>query len=156
MKHELAAEIRSFFRTPHKATAYLATVDSTRDFSPEVRPITLMELEWQFYVATTAGTRKVREMATHSSVAALVMFQKDNVSGYLRIAGKVTAVDDVTERKRITDAVSYDLECHWKGAGDPKLAFFRIVPERIEYMRPGEDDAKEVAAALLPATPRKP
>ena len=43
MKPELEAEIRSFFPTPHKAMGYLATVDSRNGFTPEIRPMTLME-----------------------------------------------------------------------------------------------------------------
>ena len=116
--------------------------------APEARPITLLEQDWRFYAATGAGTRKAREIERHPKVAALVMFRKENCSGYLRISGRAEAVDDAAERKRIADAASYSLECRWKGAGDPDLSFIRIVPERIEYMRPGDDDAKDVTADL--------
>ena len=151
MKPELEAEIRSFFPTPHKAMGYLATVDSCNGFTPEVRPMTLMELDWYFYFATTTHTRKTREMATHPKVSALVMFKKDAFSGYLRIVGRVEQVPDVMERKRVASIASFQavLECRWKGAEDPDLAFVCIIPERIEYMRPGEDDAKDITADIL-------
>ena len=148
MKPELEAEIRSFFPHPHRAIACLATVDAERGFAPEARTVTLFEMDWQFYVATGAGTRKAREMASHPRVAALMMFRKENYSGYLRVCGRAEPVEDFAERKRIADAAAYNLECRWKGAGDPDLSFFRIVAERIEYMRPGDDDAKDVTADL--------
>ncbi|MBI2519958.1 MAG: pyridoxamine 5'-phosphate oxidase family protein [Bdellovibrio sp.] len=151
MKSELETEIRSFFPTPHKATAYLATVDRTNGFTPEIRPMTLMELNWHFYVATTAQTRKAHEMAAHPKVSALIMFKNEAFLGYLRIVGSAQPVADQIERKEITDAVAYNLNCHWKGADDPNLAFLRIIPERIEYMRPGDDEAKDVSAVLLTA-----
>jgi general stress protein 26 len=148
MKPELESEIRSFFPHPHRAIACLATVDANRGFSPEARPINLLELGWRFYVATGAGTRKAREMAIHPRVAALVMFRKENCAGYLRVCGRAEPVADFAERQRIADAACYSLEGCWKGAGDPALSFFRIAPERIEYMRPGDDDAKDVTADL--------
>ena len=150
MNPELETEIRGFFPTPHKATACLATADAARDFAPEVRPVTVMERDWLFYVATTARTRKAREMAAHAKAAILIMFRKDGCSGYLRVAGNAEPVDDVAARKGIADAVSYRLENHWKGPDDPDLAFIKIVPERVEFMRPGEDDAKDVTAVLFP------
>ncbi|MBI4677136.1 MAG: pyridoxamine 5'-phosphate oxidase family protein [Elusimicrobia bacterium] len=150
---KLADEIRGFFPSPHRAIAILATVDAERDFAPETRPMTLMESGWHFYVATGAGTRKAREMRTHAKVAALVTFRNEKFSGYLRLSGSAEPVDDPSERKRIADSASYNLECRWKGgAGDPDLAFFHIVPERIEYMRPGDDDANDVTNALLGAS----
>lgn len=58
MKPELEAEIRSFFPHLHRAIACLATVDADRGFAPEIRPVTLMEMDWHFYVATSAGRAK--------------------------------------------------------------------------------------------------
>lgn len=148
MNPKLEAEIRSFFPQPRRAVACLATVDAERGFSPEARPVTLFEQDWRFYMATGASTRKAREMSAHPKVAALVMFRNENHSGYLRICGRVEPVDDFAERKRVADAAGYDLKSRWKGADDPGLAFVRIAPERVEYMRPGDDDAKDVTADL--------
>ncbi|MBI5242404.1 MAG: hypothetical protein HY922_01815 [Elusimicrobia bacterium] len=89
-------------------------------------------------------------MAAHPEVAALVMFRKGDDSGYLRICGRAEPVDDYAERKRIADAAAFSLEYRWKGASDPNLSFVRIAPERIEYMRPGDDGAKDVTVDLLP------
>ncbi|MBI2519965.1 MAG: pyridoxamine 5'-phosphate oxidase family protein [Bdellovibrio sp.] len=152
MKSELESEIRNFFSTPHRATAYLATVDSMNGFMPEIRPITLIELDWFFYFATTTQSRKATELARHENISALVMFKNDTFSGYLRIAGTIEQVYDVMERERIADVAAFRkvLECRWKGAKDSNLSFIRIIPQRIEYMRPGEDDAKDVTADLLP------
>ena len=148
MNPELEAEIRSFFPHPHRAIAVLATLAAERGFSPEARPVTLFELDWRFYVATGRATRKAREMAAHPEVAALAMFRKESYSGYLRICGRAEPVDDFAQRKRIADAAGYDLAVRWKGAGDPELSFFGISPARIEYMRPGDDDAQDVTADL--------
>ena len=106
----------------------------------------------EFLRRTTVQTRKAREMAAHPKVAALVMFRKDNFSGYLRVTGDVESVENFDERKRIADAAAYRLECRWKGPDDPDLVFVRIIPERIEYMRPGDDDAQEVTADLVATT----
>ncbi len=146
---QLATEIRGFFSKPHKAIAYFATVDAARGFAPEVRTMTLMEADWRFYVATGVRTRKVREIAAHTKVAALVPFQGGGFSGYLRICGTAEPLTAIAEIKRIAEHAAYDLTCHWKeGPRDPNLAFLRIVPERIEYLRPGEDNAQDVTAEL--------
>ncbi|HAZ09167.1 MAG TPA: hypothetical protein DCZ01_11760 [Elusimicrobia bacterium] len=148
MKPELEAEIRSFFPHPRRAIAVLATADAERGFSPEARPVTLFEMNWRFYVATGSGTRKARELSAHPKAAALVMFRKGNHSGYLRICGRAEPIEDAAQRQRIADEAGYDLKGRWKGAGDPELSFFRISPARIEYMRPGDEDAKDVTADL--------
>ncbi|OGR95004.1 MAG: hypothetical protein A2V88_09980 [Elusimicrobia bacterium RBG_16_66_12] len=89
MNPELEAEIRSFFPHPRRAISCLATVDAARGFSPEARPVTLFEMDWSFYMATSSETRKAREMTAHPKAAALVMFRNENHSGYLRICGRV-------------------------------------------------------------------
>ena len=100
---KLADEIRGFFPGPHRVIAILATVDAERNFAPETRPMTLMESNWHFYVATGAGTRKAREMRSHAKVAALATLRNEKFSGYLRLSGPAEPVDDPSERKRIAD-----------------------------------------------------
>lgn len=148
MNTALETEIRGFFPFPHRSTAYLATVDSRRGFVPEVRPVTLMEDGWNFYFPTSGGTRKAAELAAHPRAAALVHFRKDAFSGYLRITGRTEPVAAVSEIRKVAATAEYRLEGHWQGADDPTLVFTRLVPERIEYLRPGDEDAKDVTAEL--------
>ena len=61
--------------------------------------MTLLELDWCFYTATGAGTRKAREMTTHTKAAALVMFQGVGFSGYLRISGTAEPLKDPADKE---------------------------------------------------------
>lgn len=145
MKPELDEELRRQFNNKHKVIAQLATVDAGQGYAPEVRPMTLLEDGWCFYIATSLSSRKAKEMAGHPKAAFLVYFHDGKNAGYLRVTGKIDAVTDAITRNRVVKTADYPLECRWKGgASDSNLYFARIVPERVEYLRPGEDEAGDI------------
>lgn len=147
MKPELDEELRRQFNNKHKAIAHLATVDAEHGYAPEVRPMTLLEDGWRFYVATSVSSRKAKEMGRHPKAAFLVYFHDGKNAGYLRIAGKLQLVTDEVTRNKVVKTAEYPLECRWKGgASDPNLYFARIIPERAEYLRPGEEEARDITA----------
>lgn len=147
MKPEFNEELRRQFNNKHKAIAHLATVDSGNGHAPEIRPMTLLEDGWCFYIATSVSSRKAKEMDRHPKAAFLVYFHDGKNAGYLRVTGKLQTVTDAITRDKVVKAADYPLACRWKGgAADPNLYFTRIIPERAEYLRPGEDEAMDITA----------
>ena len=145
MKLELDEELRRQFNNKHKAIAHFATVDVEHGYAPEIRPMTLLEAGWSFYIATSVSSRKAKEMDRHPKAAFLVYFHDGKNAGYLRVTGKLHAVTDAITRNKVVKVADYPLECRWKGgAADSNLYFARIIPERAEYLRPGEDEAKDI------------
>jgi len=145
MKTELDKELRMRFNNKHKAVAQLATIDAARGYAPEIRTMTLLENGWHFYFASSGSSRKVHELDAHPKAAFLVYFHDGKNAGYLRVTGKIEKITDAPTRDKIATAAEYPLECRWKGgAADPGLYFARIIPERAEYLRPGEDEARDI------------
>jgi general stress protein 26 len=131
------------YMTP-KMTAYLATVNADANFLPEVRPVSLMEHEGRFYIATGASSRKAKEMQRHPFASALVHFRDNQYSGYLRIVGRVEVVLTPEKRAVIAGATGYPVVHFWKTYDNPEIFFAEIKPLRVEFMKPGDDDAVEV------------
>lgn len=144
MKSELETKLRKCLAGAHKVVAYLATVDSDRGYAPEVRTISLMEQEWKFFIATSQNSRKANELIKHPKAAALVHLRDENYSGYLRITGTVKPIQDQDVRKNIAEFTGYPINKLFSGYDDPSLYFARIIPDRVEFMAPGEDVASDV------------
>ena len=148
MDATLGNKLRRCLGAARKHVAYLATVDVDAGHAPEVRPVSLMERDWRFYIATRADSRKAREMSEHPKAAALVHFRDEKHSGYLRLTGGVEKVDDASLRREVVEASKYPITHLGTGADDPAVFFARIVPYRIEFMEPGEETAVDVTSSF--------
>ncbi len=144
MNPQLARELRKYFNDSHKVVAYLATVDCENNFLPEIRPVTLIEMNWQFYIVTASDSRKVKEITRHPRAAFIVPFRDNDNAGYLRVAGRISQVADVEIKKRAIKLSKYPIEHFSKNISDPKIYFAQIIPERAEYLKPGKWKATDM------------
>lgn len=138
----MLAEIEKQLSSLSHPTAFLATVDKSG--APQVRPVTLMSTGREFYLATSAASRKVSQFAEDNRVEFVVVFCDDENNGYLRVMGRVQPEVDVSVRARVTAATGYPVTKYWMGVDDPDFFFCKVIPARVEYMRPGDDAASEV------------
>jgi len=141
MNSENLAEIKLLLAAKERPVAFLATVN--QQGQPRVRPLNLMVTPKGFYLATSRKSRKVAELAVHQAVECVTIFPTEDGTGYLRIAGEAVEVRGA-EKKRAVEETQYPVKKYWKGVSDPDLAVFRIEPQRVEYIRPGEDDPMDV------------
>ena len=141
MNSENLAEIKLLLAAKERPVAFLATVN--QQGHPRVRPLNLMVTPNGFYLATSRKSRKVAELAVHHAVECVTIFPTEDGTGYLRIAGEAVEVRGA-EKKKAVEETQYPVKKYWKGVGDPDLAVFRIEPQRVEYIRPGEDDPMDV------------
>jgi general stress protein 26 len=138
----MLTEIEKQLSSLSHPTAFLATVDKSG--APQVRPVTLMCTGKEFYLATSAASRKVGQFADDNRVEFVVVFCDGENNGYLRVMGQVQPIADISLRARVTAATNYPVTKYWMGVDDPDFFFCRILPARVEYMRPGDDAATEV------------
>jgi general stress protein 26 len=138
----MLAEIEKQLGSLTHPTAFLATVDKSG--APQVRPVTLMCTGKEFYLATSAGSRKASQFTNDNRVEFVVVFCDGENNGYLRVMGRVQPVDDINVRAHVTAATEYPVTKYWLGVDDPDFFFCRILPARVEYMRRGDDAATEV------------
>jgi len=111
---------------------YLATSEGEQ---PRVRPVTLLNIDQKFWIATGTRSAKARQMRRNPNVEFCLPLEGDE--GYLRVAGLATSVTDAATREAIGTQVPF-LRKFWTGADDPQFSLFRITRVEVEYLRPGE------------------
>ena len=141
------AEIRDHLSKLQHPSAFLATVDAAG--APQVRPVTLMFCQDKFYLATGTSSRKARQIKNNPQVELVTILPEGDVSGYIRVMGKAERITDTTLMKTVTSSCAYPVEQYWKGVDDPEFFFLAIIPERVEYMKPGRYVAKEVTDEFI-------
>jgi len=113
---------------------YLATAEGDQ---PRVRPVTLLDIDRKFWIATGRRSAKARQMLRNPNVEFCLPLTETSGTGYLRIAGVATAEEDPETRRRIGDQISF-LREYWSGPDDPNVILIRITRVEIEYLKPGE------------------
>jgi len=113
---------------------YLATAEGDQ---PRVRPVTLLDIDRKFWIATGRRSAKARQMLRNPNVEFCLPLTETCGTGYLRIAGVATAEEDPETRRRIGDQISF-LREYWSGPDDPNVILIRITRVEIEYLKPGE------------------
>jgi general stress protein 26 len=141
MNNNLLNEIKLLLATQDSPIAFLATLDAQGH--PRVRPVTLMVTPRGFYVATSRQSRKASEIHAHNSVEWVTLLPGENGTGYLRFAGSPREVEG-EEKQSAVEENDYPVTKYWQGVDDPDFVVYRIKPERVEYIRPGEDAAMDV------------
>ncbi|MDD5264365.1 MAG: pyridoxamine 5'-phosphate oxidase family protein [Candidatus Bipolaricaulis sp.] len=113
---------------------YLATAEAEQ---PRVRPVTLLNIDQKFWIATSTRSAKARQMRRNPNVEFCLPLDAECGNGYLRIAGLAAPVTDPSTREAIGKEIPF-LREFWTGSDDPQFALFRITRVEIEYLRPGE------------------
>ena len=116
---------------------YLATAEADQ---PRVRPITLLDLDEKFWIATGTRSAKARQIRRNPNVEFCLPLAGECGNGYIRIAGVASVVTDHGERQRVGDQVPFISE-YWSGVDDPEFSLIRITRVEVEYMEPGAEQA---------------
>jgi len=116
---------------------YLATAEADQ---PRVRPITLLNLDEKFWVATNTRSAKAHQMMRNPNVEFCLPLTEECGNGYIRVAGVAYVVTDQQTRETIGAGVPF-LKQYWASADDPAFCLVRIRRVEVEYLRPGDSDA---------------
>jgi len=116
---------------------YLATAEADQ---PRVRPVTLLNLDEKFWIATSPRSAKARQIRRNPNVEFCIPLQEECGNGYIRVAGVASIITDPETREGIGRRIPFLTE-YWTGANDPNFCLIRITRVEIEYLKPGETDA---------------
>ncbi len=132
---EIKAEVWAHFQPGQ--CVYLATAEGDQ---PRVRPVTLLDLEEKFWIATSPRSAKARQILRNPNVEFCYPLTAECGQGYIRVSGIATMVRDPAVAERIGNQVPFLTE-HWSGTQDPDFCLIRITRVEIEYMAPGAETA---------------
>jgi len=113
---------------------YLATAEGVQ---PRVRPVTLLDIDEKFWIATGTDSAKAKQMQSNPNVEFCLPLTDEGGVGYIRVAGEADAVTDPETRASIGNQVPF-LKEFWTGVDDPTFCLFRITRVEVEYLPPGE------------------
>jgi len=116
---------------------YLATAEADQ---PRVRPVTLLDLDEKFWIATNPRSAKARQIRRNPNVEFCLPLHEECGNGYVRISGVAVIVTDRGTLEQIGGRIPFLTE-HWSGVDDPDFCLIRITRVEVEYLRPGEDEA---------------
>ena len=116
------------------SSVMLATVDAK---GPHVRPVTLIEYDDAYWIETGTGSAKVAQIRDDPRIELCLTFTEGDNSGYVRLNGRAEIVTDAAMRQKISSQTEF-FKDYWSGPEDPSFTLLRIIPEAVEYMRPGE------------------
>jgi len=132
---EIKAEVWSHFQPGQ--CVYLATAEGDQ---PRVRPVTLLDLEEKFWIATSPRSAKARQILRNPNVEFCYPLTASCGNGYIRVSGIASVVRDADIIERIGNQIPFLTE-HWTGTQDPNFCLIRITRVEIEYMEPGNMEA---------------
>ena len=113
---------------------YLATAEADQ---PRVRPVTLLNLEEKFWIATSTRSAKTRQIRRNPNIEFCLPLHEARGDGYLRIGGIAMVVTDSATLDRIGNQIPFLME-YWEGTDDPDFCLIRITRVEIEHLKPGD------------------
>ena len=116
---------------------YLATAEAEQ---PRVRPVTLLDLDEKFWIATSPRSAKARQIRRNPNVEFCIPLEEECGNGYIRVAGVASIIMDPETRTRIGSQIPFLTE-YWTGPDDPNFCLIRVARVEIEFLKPGETDA---------------
>lgn len=124
-------------RLKESQCAYLATAEADQ---PRVRPISLLDIDEKFWIATGTRSAKARQIMRNPNVEFCIPLSEECGMGYIRVGGVAGVVTDTETRAAIGAKIPF-LNEHWSGSDDPSFCLIRVTRVEIEYLRPGDQDA---------------
>jgi len=133
--NEIEQEVWAQFKKAQ--CAFLATAEGEQ---PRVRPVTLIDFDKKFWIATGTRSAKARQIRRNPNVEFCFSLKEGDNSGYVRVAGVAETTNDRKTKARLADQMDF-FSAHWKGVDDPNYTLLRITRVEVEYMRPGDNEA---------------
>ena len=118
-------------------SVYLATAEADQ---PRVRPVTLLDLNEKFWIATGTRSAKTRQILRNPNVEFCLPLEEEAGTGHVRVSGVASIVTDHKTLESIGPRIPF-LNEHWEGVDDPDFCLIRITRVEIEYMKPGASTA---------------
>jgi len=131
---DIRQEVWSRFR--EMQSVYFATAEADQ---PRVRPVTLLNLDRKFWIATSMRSAKARQVRRNPNVEFCLPLESQPETGYIRVGGLASIVTDRETIRSIGSQLPFLAE-YWEGVDDPDLCLLRITRVEVEYMKPGDSE----------------
>ncbi len=118
----------------------LATVEGNQ---PRVRPVTLIYLRDDFYVATGSGDAKTSQIQSNPRVEFSLLVEQGESRGTIRAECEASLVKDAEIRTHIFEKIPFMKE-FFKTPEDPKYTLIKLEPKAFEYMKPGSIKSQKI------------
>ncbi len=112
-------------------------LSTTEGDQPRVRPVTLIENKGQFYILTGSNDAKIKQIAENAKVEVIKLVRYQNNVGYVRFSALAKIVQDPKIKEQLAKATSF-FQKYWKTPKDPTFALIHLLPQKIEYLKPGQ------------------
>ena len=132
MKSSIKKEIKSHFNQTQPV--YLSTID--KDI-PRVRPVTLIHFNEKFWIATGSEDAKMAQIKANCNFEFCYSISDKQNMGYIRGAGAIIIVDDITLKKELLDNIDF-ISHFWQDPADKGFSLLHLNIKEIEYMKIGE------------------
>lgn len=119
----------------------LATVENDQ---PRVRPVTMVEHKGELFVLTGMADAKTKQIQINQKVEVVRLVPHENRTGYIRFSAIATIIDEPKIRERIANASTFFYN-YWDSSENPQYALIHLVPQQIEYLKPGQMTPEPVA-----------
>jgi uncharacterized pyridoxamine 5'-phosphate oxidase family protein len=137
-KAKLKDEIFQYF--VEQQPIFLATIEGNQ---PRVRPVTLIYLRDDFYVATGSSDAKTSQIQKNPRVEFGLLVEKGESRGTIRAECIASLVKDTEIRTHIFEKIPFMKE-FFKTPKDPKYALIKLEPKAFEYMKPGSIQSQKI------------
>jgi general stress protein 26 len=88
-------------------------------------------------VLTGTADAKVDQIKQNEKVEVVRLIRFEEGGGYVRFSGLARIITDPGIRSRLAEATSF-FSNYFKSAEDPKFTLLHLIPQKIEYMKPGQ------------------
>lgn len=101
--------------------------------SPHVRPMCLMLVDNNFYLATGAKSRKIIHLQANNKYELYAMLNKDDNVYHVQAKGEAEIISDLNEKEKVFAAVEM-IKCYWSAATDPECALIKLNMNSINLL----------------------
>ena len=93
--------------------------------------------EGGFYIITGSENAKTYQIRKNEKVEVVTLVKHEEQTGYVRFSALAKIITDPTIRERVATATSFFSE-YFESPEDPKFALIHLIPQRGEYLKPGQ------------------
>jgi len=108
---------------------------------PYVRPLTMLKVEENHYIATGSEDNKIFQIRTNPLFELSIDLKDKDSSGYIRLSGRVDIVEDLAEKTLVYNSIDF-LKHYWDSPKHPGYGLLRLSFDAGEYLPVGSMIAK--------------
>jgi uncharacterized pyridoxamine 5'-phosphate oxidase family protein len=119
---------------------FFATTEADQ---PRVRPVTLIRLQDELFVATDSNDAKIHQIKQNPKTEFCLLIEKGEKRGTIRAECKAWIVKDKDVKAEVYNKIFF-IRKYFETPEDPSYALIKLEPVGFEYMKPGSVEAMKI------------